>query len=44
MNGPIALPMALKDVANPFRVPSTLRLEAEFVSRIVEQGKANMDA
>ena len=44
LNGPMALPMALKDVANPFRVPSTLRLVAEFVNRIVEHGKANIDA
>jgi hypothetical protein len=44
MNGPAARPRALKDVANPLSVPSTLRLVAELVSRIVEQGKANIDA
>jgi len=30
--------------ANPFRVPRTRRLAAEFVSRIIEQGKANIVA
>jgi hypothetical protein len=44
MNGPAALPRALNDVANPFSVPSTLKLLAEFVKRMVEHGKAKMDA
>lgn len=42
--GPMALPTALKDVAKPFNVPKTLILLAEFVSKIVEEGKAKIVA
>ena len=40
--GPTALPTALTLVATPFSVPSSLRLPAEFVNKIVEQGNAKI--
>lgn len=42
--GPEPRPMAEKLVAKPLRVPRTRRLNAEFVKRMVEQGKAKMTA
>lgn len=44
MAGPEALPTAETLVANPFKVPRIRRLKAEFVMRMVEQGKAKMTA
>lgn len=42
--GPTARPIALTLVPTPFRVPRTLRLEAELVNRMVVQGNPNIDA
>ena len=42
--GPIARPMAEMDTAKPLRVPRIRSETAEFVSRMMEQGKANMTA
>jgi len=42
--GPMARPIALMETAKPFSVPRILKLVAEFVSRMMEQGKAKMTA
>jgi hypothetical protein len=42
--GPTARPIALILTAKPFRVPRMRRLEAEFVNRMMAQGKAKMTA
>jgi hypothetical protein len=42
--GPIALPTAEIDTANPFSVPKILKLIAEFVNRITLHGNAKMTA
>ena len=44
IDGPAALPIAENEVANPFSVPSNLKLRAEFVNRIVTHGNANTPA
>lgn len=44
MVGPVARPIAEKEVAKPLSVPRRRRLLAEFVRRIVVQGKAKIAA
>ena len=43
MNGPAALPSAETLTAIPFSVPKILRLDAEFVRRMVMQGNAKTE-
>lgn len=44
MAGPIALPIAEIETANPFKVPKMRKLTAELVSKITQQGNAKITA